>query len=777
MQPDVPEFVNVEDRSTYPRESLPREGSGLDHLLRVLRVLRRRLPLLLILCAVTLGTSIAIIANLPKSYSATSVVGLDLHKIQPVPGTAIVSDLPIDVNIIEAEVQTLQSTRLAHRVMASLRLESEFALKARRGAMLVRAWDDVGSLLAQTWNDLVNWSSLGKASSAGLAQSGAMHKRRRSGSAGAVDAFLRQLTVRAVPRTYTLTITFTDVSPERAALVANTLAREYLSDQLEAKTETARRASAWLSEQLAVLRERTQLSERAIEEYTRAAELTGGQDESVQVQQLTGINTQLVLAQNERAIAEAQIARMEEMVKKGESESLPEVLSSPLIQRLREEESDLRREERDLLSRYGERHPTILKVRNEISDLREMILAEIGKIIQAARSQVNEARSRERSLLAALRNAQGAVGNQLEAVSRLGELQREAEVNRNLVESFMTRFVETVVQTEAQQADARVLSSARVPFTPSFPKARVLIPLFVVASAVLSIGMVLLVEAFDRKIRSSQDVEATTGLACIGMVPEIDQPRSGDFPRAYLHQNRTSSYAESVQRIVTMLLSLKHGSPRLVVVTSALPDEGKTTLAISLSMMSACSGLRVVLVDCDNRRLRATRLLGATSDYGLIDYLAGAASLSQIATVLPEEKLDFVSGGGHSCGQPEELSLVSISPRLRGLLQELCVKYDLVVVDTPPVLALSESANLARMADATLVAARWGTTTPESVQRAVSELRRAGAQVLATVITRVNLKRHYGYGYRDVGYYSHVVAKYYNYHTPRGFEAKPVGRT
>jgi polysaccharide biosynthesis transport protein len=722
-------------RSDQPTERYRPSGVQHEDAVRgLLSVLRRRIIVATVVFVAIFGAAIVPISRLEKRYSATSIIALDVGRRDVSPVSSVAPQLPADSGVLAAEVQTLLSPQLADRVMSKLDLLDRFSTS-------VTTKNSFSRLLS------------------GLLSSAASASKAQRTPNDPIDRFLRQLRVTAIPRTYTIQVTFSDPSPVAAAAIANAIVDQYLAMQIEVKTRATEQAGAWLAQQLSSLHDTMRDSERELQEYIRKANLGGEQGTSVEAQQQTQINAQLVVVRSERAAAEARVRRMEQMLAAGDIESITEVLSSPLIQRLREQEAELQREEGELAERYGERHPTILNIRAEIQDLRAVIASEISKIVKAAQSDANETRIREQSLERALNDVQGELNDRVGDYSYLAELQREAAVNRNLYEAFLTRLNETRAQTHMQQADARVVSFARAPINPSFPPTRILTGLAFLASMMISGLLILVIERLDRRLVSTHQVEVISGISGIGITPRIPGRKYRADPCLYLRDKPASVYAESVRSALT-LIQAAPDAPKSILVTSPLPGDGKTTLSVSLACVAARSRQRVVLVDCDVRRSRARHLFKMGSGAGLLDYLNGEADIEDIVNVM-EEGPSIIVGSSSAPMRGGDGAYLINGPRLKRLLQRLSETYDVVVIDSPPVLAVSDAIHLSKIVDTTLLAVRWGITTRDSMALTVDLLNQAGSDIAGVVITAVDLKKHAQLGFHDRGHYYAEVRGYY----------------
>jgi capsular exopolysaccharide synthesis family protein len=424
---------------------------------------------------------------------------------------------------------------------------------------------------------------------------------------------------------------------------------------------------------------------------------------------------------------------------------------------LREQETDLARQQAELSGRYGERHPTMINLKAEIRDLKSKINGEVNKIVLSLANEVEVARTRETTLAANLAAVQQNVGELSKAGVKLGELQREADANRALFETFLARFKETSQQDQILKPDARIISAAESPLAPSFPKKKVILAVALGIAVLLGVFLALLIERLDNGFRSPEQVEKMTGVPGLGLIPAAPVSRKTP-PHEYLLQKPTSAYAEALQSVRTALhFSNVDHPPRVVLVTSALPQEGKTTFAISLARIAARSGLKVVLVDADMRRPKIAKLMGLESDAGLRELLAGDALIPGVLHKDEQTGLHIIPSRPDTPGPQDLLG----SRRMRDLVRQMSTLYDMVVVDSPPIMAVSDPIVLSGLVDATLVLVRWETTPREVAISAIRQLRQSGGRIAGAVLTRVNMRKHARFSYGDSGYYYDQYKGYY----------------
>ena len=403
----------------------------------------------------------------------------------------------------------------------------------------------------------------------------------------------------------------------------------------------------------------------------------------------------------------------------------------------------------------------IIIIRAEVVDLRRKIAAEVKKIVQGLRNEVAVARAREAEMVRNMRGLETRVAGLNQRQVQLRALEREAKANRTLYETFLTRFKETNEQQEFQRPDARIVSLADMPNSPSAPKKMLLLIVSVVLSAGAGLALVFVLESLDKGFRSMDDIEVGTGVPAVGLVPALSGLSSmGKDPQEIILDKPNSALAESVRALhASILLSNVDNPPKTVLFTSALPSEGKTSLSLSLARLVARTGSkRVVIIDGDLRRPLVHRHLGMDIVPGLVQLLAEEASMEDVLR-RDEPSGAYVLTAG---GTPANPTDIITSEHFARLLDNLKSAFDLIVIDSSPVLAVSDSRILSRLADKTIFVVRWAETRREVVRLGLKQILEAGGDLAGIVLSMVNVKKHSRYGYGDSGYYYGRYRKYYS---------------
>jgi len=675
---------------------------------------------------------------LPARYMGESVVMLDPRKTQVTNLEQVLSSLPADNASIRSEIDIIKARSVIDRLIDDLRLMQDSHFNPSLSGM---GW--IERLLASKKPE--------------DAEQQAEHDR-----SAIAEKLLKNLDVVNDGRSYSITIRYYDHDPDTAAKIANAFADQYLVDQLEVKYEATQRANTWLSKRLDELRNKVTESEKAVESYKNANHLVGVNtpgvgEETITQHQLSELNVQLLQARAERSQAEARYNSVKGLSDE-QLESSSIAIASPLIQQLRQQEAEVRRKVADLSTRYGDRHPMMIDARNELAGIREKIREEIHKIIAGLQNDYDIAKGKVDSLgkeLVSL-TSQTSVGN--EAMVTLRQLEREATSNRSLYEGFLNRFKQVGEEQNLQIADARIIARADVPLKPYFPKMWVFLALGVFLGFVVGFMIALLLEYLDRGVRSLSMAEKAFGVSGLGIVP-VAATADGQLPTDYVLKKPLSVYAESIRSVrAAVHFSNVDQPPKVVMVTSSFPGEGKTVFAVSFARLMAKSGSKVLLIDADMRRPRVHSILSL--DRNKPDLAKVLAHDAPLASAIQKD----ISGADVLIAHtrpPNPQDLVG-SQQMEKLLATVRQQYDMVIIDTPPIIAITDAALIARMADTTIYIVRWASTPREVVGEGLRQLTKFNVKIAGLVLTQVDLKNQKRYGYDDYGYYH---GQYKNYYT------------
>lgn len=735
----------------------------LDHeqsLRDLFKMLARRRWLIALTVILFTGLATAAVMLMTPKYTATVELVFQSKPLGFINVEAALTGEPQDDAALESDVAVLQSRDIATAVVDSLRLvdDPEFNenLPPYWPAERVRRWlaDQAQYVSQATGVPVYDWFF---AKDEMFTPEQAREIERQQ----VVDNFIEQLKAVRVPTSRVANVSFTSEDPVKASTIANAVADTYMTYKLEKKFDANRRASTWLADRVQTLRQQVQASERAVEEYrSKFGLLQGGQNVSLIVEQVSQLSAQLTearIARNESQSRLAQVQRLQ--ASGGDLTTLEEVLQSPLIQRLREQEADVARRIADLSSEYGPRHPRIVNLEAERKQHQEQISTEVRKIIAGILNTAEVARRREENLSSELQELQRRLAQANAADVGLRNLQRDADANRALLEQLMTSFSQARAQEdpESQQSDAAIISRAPIPTEPSAPKKLLFIALAFAFSGVLGVLVAVVIEQLDAGYRSSEQIERHFGISVLSHVPELTGS-AGKRPSDYVLKHPNSRFGEALRALhIGLKLQANEPSWRSVMFTSAQPEEGKSTISLSLARLQARVGRRVVFIDTDYRATSIAKRIGLKERPGLLDYLGGSTPLSEVVQKDAVSGCDVIPAGTFLSNGSELLG----SPRMKELIASLSQSYDLVVVDAPPILPLSDTRVLASVADRTVLVVRWASTQKRVLRFAINEMEKSGVHIDGIVLSMVDFKRQLQYTYGDAGQYHARTDKYY----------------
>lgn len=576
----------------------------------------------------------------------------------------------------------------------------------------------------------------------------------------ALSIFRNRLDVTNDGISYVIRINFTSEEARKAALIANRISEIYVEDQVRSKLFATDRASSFLEERLEGMRRELLEAEAAVEDFRSQNNLIATDGVTLNDQELSSLNRELIVARADLAERQARLDLVGDLRNGGGGglDAITEVVSSPVIVNLRGQEIDILRQEAEMSAQFGPRHPQMEQLRRDKAQLAAKVQAEVDRLAESFSNDVRVAQTR----VAAIENQLGSIkGRNVEnrsAEVRMRELEREAETSRELYQNFLQRFKETREQQELVEPDARIVAIASPPVRPSTPSPKLFLLVGFAAAFGAGSALALLLDRFDRGIRSAREIESMLGLTTLGIVPRIDRLKRNQKPYQYLIDKPLSGYTEAVRSIyMAIRLATVDRSTKLVLVTSSLPEEGKTTLAVSLAVFVARSHKRVLLVDLDLRHPSIARELGWHISNGIVEYMAGDRELDEVIQHDVETGVDFLAAKAPTTNPTDLLD----SQRMRDLLETCRERYDLVVVDSPPLASVTDARVLAIMADKVVFAIQWAKTVASAAQDSIQALRDIDANIAGAVLTQVDLAKHKKYGYGDVGQYYDKSRKYY----------------
>jgi capsular exopolysaccharide synthesis family protein len=581
------------------------------------------------------------------------------------------------------------------------------------------------------------------------------------------DRLQAAVTVDQDGQTSFINVSATSASPAKAARIANKITSSYIAIQITERRAAQHRVAEALGRRVEELRQQLLATNWSIASYRRSHNIDPGPGNDANSAQMSRLASELAAARAARAEASARSAGS------GSSGQL----MSALLADLRGQENSASQRLAQLLTLYGRAHPDVQKADAELAQVRRGIAAETGRLRQQFSNDVAAQQAREGTLSGDLGSMRSQSLDRGMLSVPLSDLERNATATQAVYLSLLSRLKQTLRQSDLVKADASVASAALLPTQPSFPRPMPLLGAALAAAMIFGLIFVLIAEATDNHVRTATQIYALTGLPTFGLIPEV--PRRKRLPADVAVISRPySAFAEAVRTMEGKLSRLlPQTTGNVIVVTSPLPDDGKTTVAIALAAAAIATFRSAIVIEFDLRRPGLNGLIDQEeNEKDLLDYLRGEATLDDIivsSSASPGLKAIFVRRPSADPGA------VLASPQIKVLLDELRTRFDQIIVNTPPVLAVGDARSVSRFADAVLLVLRWGKTTPDLVQ---STLMQFDGEVTGVVFNRVSYAKHARLACGDGLQYYHKFKGYYDARpvtagVPGAVTALPIGIT
>src|SRR5215471_11060871 len=681
---------------------LTHEESTSNGVRDVVRFLNRHKIIILAPMVLFAGAAWLIASFTPPRFIAKAVLALDARKVQIVEHE-IVSRLPQENAALRTELDVIGSRSAADEVVDRLALTSdpEMLKEARAGSL----WHNLAcgaQAAAPSW---LPWI----AEICPAASSTTAPTLSRSQVA---DWIVGNLKVTNDGRSLSIEVAFASGNPELAARIANAIGETNLDDQVRTKSVSTVKARDWLHEQLNQMRHDLETSIAAVENFWRQSGLNDRKDETRLFQSLDQLNAQLSTTHSDLARAEARLKTFRE----SDPATLPDGIASPMMQQLRNDlaQIDLRIAEirvRSSSYRLDELEARVLVLRKQMNQ-------EVNRIIAGLSGEVQAARKKEAELTQTVGGVEKHEADAARSRYQLGQLQREVDANRSMYESLASRYREAMEQEGLAAPDARFISRAEAPGAPTYPNEQRFLLFGTIGGLAVGGAFAFLRDGFDRRIRQSSELEATTGVPVFGLLPKVSRWR-GIQPQDYPLSDPHSQFCAALARVHTVLRApLSPNLTQVILVTSAEAGDGKTSFCISLARSLAKTRLRALVIDADPYRSQVSALFGAPVSQAFAPIVGQPTRLSDIVQVDSKSSAHFIPAPNE-----DDLHLLIHSGGFKALLKEARHAYDIVIIDTPPVMTSPDAALIGRFADTRLLLVRWGRTSWDEMIATVGFLR------------------------------------------------------
>jgi capsular exopolysaccharide synthesis family protein len=569
-----------------------------------------------------------------------------------------------------------------------------------------------------------------------------------------IGAFLNRLEVTPIRNSRLVEVSFRSQDPVVAAKVANGVAKTYIEQNLEFRFTSSRDASEWLGQQLAEQRQQVETAETALQRYREQTDALSVEDrQNIVVQKLADLNSAVTKAKTDRLLKESmyrQLAAIEHDLKA--LDTFPAILANQFIQQQKTELASLQRQRAQLAEKLGERHPEMLRIESAIQASQMKLEGEIAKVVQGVRTEYQAAQAQEQALSSALNTQKGEAQSMNRKAIDYGVLERDVESSTQIYQSLLQRAKETGVSGALKTSNIRVVDAADVSASPVSPRRMLNLLLGLLGGLLGGVSVAFFFEYMDNRIKTPEELQLHLGLPSMGLIPKLGAEHAGD---PLINNGVPANFSEAFRGLRTnVLFSSADEGARSIVVTSTGPGEGKTTVACNLALGMAMAGQRVLLIDADMRRPRVHEALKIQRDPGLSNLLIGAAKASDVMrkTTVPNF---WVLPAGTTPPNPAELLG---SKRFAELLTSLKDHFDVVVIDTPPVMAVTDAAVIGYRASGVLFVTAADVTSRHAAQSALDQLEHARVRFIGAVLNRVDLE---GNAYYYAKYYRKEYAGYY----------------
>jgi polysaccharide biosynthesis transport protein len=590
-----------------------------------------------------------------------------------------------------------------------------------------------------------------------------------------LGAFRGNLHVTLIPNTRIMEIHYNSTDPQLAASAVNTLAATYVEQNFKTKFESTMQASDWLSKQLVDLQMKVETSQEKLVRYQKEHEILGNDEkQNITTEKLDEINKELTMAESDRMQKEA--------VYRQTQSSDPEVVAaaiiadsagtgtsvgSRLLDKLRDQQATLGIQVAELSTQFGPSYPKVAQLNNQLKEIEKQLQSEVNKSVDHLRGQYQAALQRENMLHDSFEKQKQEANRLNESAIEYTLLKRDVESNRTLYEGLLEKLKEAGVTAGLRSNNFRIINAARVPTAPSEPNIPRNLAFAIVIGMISGVGLAFLLENMDNTVRTPEQAQAISALPSLGMIPLGSKATSRGVAGARFVLTSSKEAVEMVTQVrpqsqmaesyralrTSLLLSNLGAPPKVIMVTSARPQEGKTTTSINTSIVLAQKGVRVLLIDGDLRRPSVHKTLGMGPRSGLSNVLTGSATVQQTVVASPVLPNLFILPAGTPPPNPAELLA---STNMRDLITELRDQFDHIVIDTPPTLSVTDAVVLSPCADATILVIRSGQTTKQALRRARDILTQVNAHVAGVLLNAVDLTSpDYYYYYEYQGKYNH----------------------
>jgi polysaccharide biosynthesis transport protein len=571
----------------------------------------------------------------------------------------------------------------------------------------------------------------------------------------AIDAFLTQLSIAPIRNSRLVDVKFQSTDATLATKAANALAKNYIDQNLEYKFSVSKEATGWLEERLGEQRKQVEAAETALQRYREQNDAISMEDrENIVVQKLADLNTAVTRAKTERIQKEAVYRQLTAIQGTAALDTFPAILGNQYIQQQKAELASLQRQQAQMADKLGERHPEMIRTKSTIEAAHAKLQTEVTKVVQSVKADYQAALAQEQTLSAALDQQKVEALSMNRKAIDYGVLNRDVQSSKQIYDTLLQRAKETGVAGELKTSNIRVVDQAERPRVPVSPRRGLNLLLGVFGGLMIAVGCAFFFNYLDNRIKSPDEIKTHLGLPALGFLPVLPKTLLASG-KVLINNGVPPNFAEAFRAIRTNILfsSAAKGS-KSIVITSSVPGEGKTMVSSNLAIALAQSGQRVLIIDADMRRPKVHEVFDLPQEPGLSNVLVGNAKASESVKKTSVQGLWYL-GAGLIPPNPAEL-LGSV--RFHDFLTSLREHFDWVVIDSPPVMAVTDAVVVSNVASGVLFVIGAEMTSRHVAARALDQLGGANACVVGAVLNRVDIE---GNPYYYSHYYRREYAQYY----------------
>ncbi len=704
--------------------------------------LRRQWLPIMVGALVGLGLFVSAFFLLPGRYEAVATIMFDPNKVTLFTNS-MVGDATLDSTTgLESQIQIISTEAVAKKAMQRLNLSDDPAFAPPTKSRVER-W--FGATVAEY---------MGR----GGQRSDDWNARYR------LDAFMGEVGVRRVPGTYAVNITYQAESPARAAMFANAVAHSFLDKQIEDRSNVSRRAADWLKKRLDELRDQTAAAQAAINAFRTSNSLFEGGGVTLSERQMGELNAQLMAERSKIGDTQARLQLVETAIRNFASStvkpSVPDLMTNPLVTKLREQYFELSNKRVEFLGRFGANHQSVKKLDQRMAEIHAAMLDEFQRLAESYRSDIQISRRREATVDIALQVAIKEMRAGQSAHIRLRELESSAQTYQSLYDGFLKRYSESNEQEAFPFARAQMATEATQPLGRNYKKTiRFGSILFALSLALGCIGAVLR-ELTDRTFRRLDEVERTLERPLVAVIPDwrgpgarrrfwfmresAPPPDTGEISRrqsiVWAPELAPQSQFSEAFRAIKLQLDRQCPGPacKVVGVASVRPGEGSSMVSAALAVATSMSNARVLLLDWDLRHPVLTEQFAPKAPNGLVEVLYGEATLDEAIKTDPRTQLSFLPVGSLRGARPDELLASEAMDRLMALAR---TKFDYIIIDLPPIVPMVDVALIARLVDTFLGVVEWGRSEKERTRLAFERVPQFNERLMGVAMNKVDMKR------------------------------------